>query len=386
MSMNRRTASTRCAGSCTGASAAAPVSRHTASVSAPSVVTIGTPFASPAITDVRRVVTPSGYGCTSRSHARSAAATSTRDNRPLAHVRLCSTRCPIDRRSRNSTLRSPTNANLARGQLLGNPGDRRLDHRRHVIAVRAEVTNERCGRIRRGQRPKAANLFRIHNVGNRRRDWQRDRSRQPPVRLEPRMPRVGGHVHAAAGLDQLRRHHALHDREDVAPRTLQGKIKVRLVEHHADVDTALRHAVQPATETQVGALQSERVRHVLEEDDAGLLLPGAGERVPRARSESIGQTVNPAVRIGSFVRIRFPTRYPHVDRIARACELLREECRIVTDTPAVGWVLAGDEMPDLVGHFTSFWSCVVRGSLFGARFEVQGAHEPRTNQSSSPKS
>ena len=67
-----------------------PVSRHTASVSAPAVVTVATPFASAAITDVRRVVTPSGYGCTTTSQARSAAAMSACEMAPVPSMRLAS--------------------------------------------------------------------------------------------------------------------------------------------------------------------------------------------------------------------------------------------------------------------------------------------------------
>jgi hypothetical protein len=47
-------------------------------------VIVATPAARPAITDVRLVVTPSGYGCTSTSHAFNAAVTSPAGSAPVA--------------------------------------------------------------------------------------------------------------------------------------------------------------------------------------------------------------------------------------------------------------------------------------------------------------
>ena len=194
------------------------------------------------------------------------------------------------------------------------------------------------------------------------------------------MPRVGGHVHAAAGLDQLRRHHALHDREDVAPRPLQGEVEVRLVEHHADVDAALRPC-RAASDRNAGSRLSLRARSAR---TARRTMPGCccqarASAVPRARSESIGQTAESGSG-DRFVRPHpVPARYPHVDRIARErASSCARQCRIVTDTPAVGWVLAGDEMPESCRSLDVF---LVR-AWFGVRLvrgSVRGSGCPRTS-------
>ena len=57
------------AGASPDTSATALVSSHNPSVNQPVVVTIGRPCASAAMTLVRRVLTPSGYGCTMTSQA-----------------------------------------------------------------------------------------------------------------------------------------------------------------------------------------------------------------------------------------------------------------------------------------------------------------------------
>ena len=108
------------------------------------------------------------------------------------------------------------------------------------------------------------------------------------------------------------------------------------MEHHADVDTAPRHAVQPATETQVGAFQAERVRHVLQQDDAGLLAARRGSARPwTAVRIDPAAAVNPTAPIGPFVRVMFTARCPHIDAYRPTRRAPGEQCRIVPDTPAV---------------------------------------------------
>src|SRR3954465_10981980 len=98
-----------------GASAAAPVSRHTRSVSRPSVVTTARPVVSAAINDVLLVVAPSGNGATSTSHARSAAAASSAERRPVPATLAPPGDAPM--RSANSRLPSPTSSTRARGSV-----------------------------------------------------------------------------------------------------------------------------------------------------------------------------------------------------------------------------------------------------------------------------
>ena len=148
----------------------------------------------------------------------------------------------------------------------------------------------------------------------------------------------------AAGLDQLCRHHALDDGEKVAPGALEGKVEVRLVEHHANVGSGPSNC-RAASDKTTGWHLSSRGRSARTE--------GGPPRAPPARREPgasldrgpnrSGSSRNRSGSMVCVVRVTFNVWRPHLDRFSRRHQLSGEQCRIVPDTAAFGWILAGQD-------------------------------------------
>ena len=126
----------------TAASFSGASSCQNRSVSFPCVVTTGTRANRPAITVVRRDVTPSGYGCSITSHAAICAARSAAFSGPVALTRSARLRSRATSADRNASLPEPMSRKCTDGCASATSSDRVVEQRRHQRAVRAEMSDQ----------------------------------------------------------------------------------------------------------------------------------------------------------------------------------------------------------------------------------------------------
>ncbi len=119
----------------------APRSRHNGSERGPSLVTTGTPSARPAMTVVRRLLTPSGYGWMRTSQARRCAAMSGGSSSPVAMTRPCNRESDSSSRT-NASLPRPTNSAVRLGSAQQDLTHGDAQERRDQRTASAEMSDD----------------------------------------------------------------------------------------------------------------------------------------------------------------------------------------------------------------------------------------------------